>query len=214
MHDKKNIEDMARRLMHEAVPAQKPLPAKPRVRKTAPPKPELMPTFRIDGNVNNLVIGSNNTLHITDQPIKPAVVVQTGIGVLDTAQKSKLLALRDDVVAASVVRKAPRTPAAVMVSLNKYMVVNSYHEILATDFEKARKWLTRQIAILHSMASAPKKLPTWRNRRIQAIHTRCKQAGYEEWRYEYMHKKFGVKSMIDLSDADLELLYRAVMTRK
>lgn len=38
--------------------------------------------------------------------------------------------------------------------------------------------------------------------------------GFEAWRFEYMKKKFGKESMIDLSDADLEVLYRAVMAKK
>jgi len=147
-------------------------------------------------------------------PVKPIVVVQTGVGTINAQQKRRLLDLRDDVVAASAAGAKPKTPGGVMLGLNKYMKVNTYSEILAVDFEKAVKWLMRQRAIKTSLRSAPKKLPDWRNRRIKAIHARCKDRGWDEWRLGHMKKKFGVESMIELCDADLEALYRTVMSKK
>jgi hypothetical protein len=213
MEDRTKIEEIARELMNtqgeEVEPQKKSRAAKPRQAKPN----ELI---SINGSGNQVINGHGsitNTYHV-EKPPKPTVVVQTGVGVIDAQQKRRLLDLRDDFVEASMARNAPKTPGAVMKALNGYMKVNKYDEILAGDFDKAVKWLVRQRAILNSMRSAPKKLPDWRNGRIRAVHSRCKEKSFEAWRLDYMKKKFGKDSMIDLSDADLETLYRAVMAKK
>ena len=169
----------------------------------------------INGGKDVQVVNGNNTVnnYHAEKPPRPTVIVQTGIGVIDTQQKRRLLDLRDDVVATSQAG-TPKTPGSVMGALNKHMKVSSYHEILAVDFKKAEKWMQRHIAIKTSLPSASKKLPDWRNRRIGAIHARCKEKGFEAWRITHMKKKFGKESMIDLSDSDLESLYRSVMSKK
>lgn len=170
----------------------------------------------INGDHSQVINGNatiNNTYNI-DKPPTPTIIVQTGNGVIDAQQKRRLLDLRDEIVKDSVVRNTPKTPGAVMIGLNRHMKVNKYDEILADDFEKALNWMIRQRAILNGMRSAPRKLPAWRNGRIRAIHSRCKDKGFEDWRIEHMKKKFGTISMIDLPDTDLEALYRTVMSKK
>jgi len=173
----------------------------------------------INGNGAQVTMGSgsinnhNHAYHV--EKISPPVVhVQTGVGVIDARQKRRLLELRDSLVEASAAGKTPKTPGGVMLALNRYMKVNKYDEILAVDFEKAEKWLVRQRAIKASLPSARKKLPSWRDGRMRAVHARCKERGFESWRLDYMKKKFDKVSMVDLSDDDLETLYRAVMAKK
>lgn len=163
--------------------------------------------------INKTVNHTTNHYHAPES-VKPTVVVQTGVGVISAEQKRQLLDLRDKVVEASVVRKTPKTPASVMYALNKYMKVNKYDEIQAVDFDRAKAWLIKQAAITKSMASASKKMPNWRNTRISAIHSRCKECDFGEWRLAYMKEKFNKTSMVALSDEDLETLYRAVMRKK
>lgn len=184
---------------------------------SASPAPRPEAPVVINGNGAQVTTGTgsinNNTYHVESAP-KPTVIVQTGVGVIDAQQKHKLLELRDSVVEASAAGTNQKTPGGVMLALNKYMKVNAYSEIAAVDFDKAVKWLTRQRAIKNSLPSASKKLPSWRNGRIRAIHSRCKELDIDAWRLEYMKKKFGKASMVDMGDADLELLYRAVMSKK
>lgn len=166
------------------------------------------------GKIGQVVHGDvHNTYHV-EKPAKPTVIVQTGVGTVSAAQKRQLLDLRDEVVATSEVRKTPKTPASVMLALNKYMKVNTYSEILSEDFDKAQKYLKKQRAIQTGMRSAPQKLPEWRNLRIKAIHSRCREKGFEDWRLTHMKKNFDKESMLELSDTDLEKLYRTVMSKK
>jgi hypothetical protein len=165
----------------------------------------------INGDIS---ITNNNTTYQVGSAPRPKIIVKTGDGVIDAAQKRRLLELRDSVVEASAAGAKPKTPGGVMLGLNRYMKVNTYAEILATDFDRAVKWLTRQRAIKTSLPSAKKKLPNWRNGRIKAIHSRCKERGWEAWRIAHMLKTFGKESMIDLSDDELEKLYRTVMGKK
>lgn len=185
---------------------------KPKARKPKDSQPQGVVSIQGDGNqvAGGHIINHYGTIELP----APVVVVQTGVGVISAAQKRQLLDLRDQVVEASVVKKEPKTPASVMSGLNRYMKVNKYDEILDAHFPKALNWLRRQRGTMMSMKSASKKIPTWRNDRIAAIHARCKEKELIDWRFTYMEQKFKVKSMKDLSDKDLDALYRAVFAKK
>ncbi|AJY40769.1 hypothetical protein I6G56_14990 [Burkholderia humptydooensis] len=212
MEDKNKIRELAAKLMADGTSVEAPrLDGQPAVK-----RPRTRPNLSIvvSGSAGQVAGGDiHNTYHI-EKVVPPPVVVQTGVGVVDAAQKRQLLDLRDDIVKASEVKKKPKTPQSVMYGLNKHMNVNTYHEILAESFEKALKYMQKQRAMLVGMASAPKKLADWRNRRIAAIHARCKERELETWRRTYMQRTFGKGSMIDLGDDELERLYRAVMGKK
>lgn len=172
-------------------------------------------TIYVDGNgfANMGTIGAIH-YHSTDKLPKPTVVVQTGVGTITAQQKRQLLDWRDKVAEASVVKQKTKTPGGVMSALNKHMKVNSYHEILAEDFERALNWMKKQVGTMHSMKSAPKKIEGWRTNRIKAIHARSKEKEIIEWRIDYMQKKFGKTSLKDLDDKELDTVYRAVMAKK
>lgn len=205
--------------LKEALSSSKPVKTTQTTRSQTPKAKSIAPTqsntVYVDGNgfANMGTIGAIH-YHSTDKTPKPTVVVQTGVGTITAQQKRQLLDWRDKVVEASAVRQKPKTPGGVMSALNKYMKVNSYHEILTEDFERALNWMKKQVGTMHSMRSAPKKIENWQANRIKAIHARSKEKGIAEWRIDYMQKKFGKKSLKELDDKELEAIYRAVMAKK
>lgn len=140
-------------------------------------------------------------------------MVKTGDGVITAAQKAEINKLFDQLYGVrGAVRKSRAQMGALRKAFNNYMNVNKYDEILEEDFPRAIGWLRRQIAIVNSMPSAPKQSATWRNDRIRAVSARCKQFPDGEARMRaYMKKQFGKASRTDLSDGEMERLYRHVM---
>jgi hypothetical protein len=187
---------------------------KPKRTKRRKPKPDI--SISITGAGAHQVAGRDLYDQSTrvEKLLPPPVVVKTGDGVLDAQQKARLHALVNEAVSTSDARRAPRVHQQVWAQLNRYMGVNAYAEIRGSDFEKAAKFLRRMSAIDNSMPSARKKNPDWRRKRIAAIHARCKERGWEEWRAKYMKEKFGRESMVDMPDSEIETLYRAVMGKK
>lgn len=173
--------------------------------------PQVMPNVTVTGGT--VFVGNGNVHNVFN--VRPRVtVVQTGNGVLDAAQKRRLLDLRDQIVGVSRVLEGQAvSPATVMRRLNAHMNVNSYAEIPSELFDRAESYLVRWRARLEGMPGATKS-PGWRDRRIQAIHARCKELRCDRWRLNYMRKVFGKVSLIDLSNEEVDKLYRAVMDRK
>lgn len=172
---------------------------------------QVIPNVTVSGGT--VFVGNGNVHNVFN--IRPKVtVVQTGNGVLDAAQKRRLLELRDQIVGVSKVLDGQQvTPATVMRRLNAHMNVNSYAEIPSGLFDRAENYLVRWRGRLEGMPGATKS-PGWRDRRIQAIHARCKELNCDRWRLNYMRKVFGKTSLIDLSNDEVGKLYRAVMDRK
>lgn len=213
MEDKSKIAAIAAQLLSEAdVKAKEEPKKKPR----APRKPAPDLSIVVNGCKDVEIVTGNKTVNNYHNvtPIQPNIIVQTGVGTISAQQKRQLLDWRDKVVEASAVRQKPKTPGSVMGALNKYMKVNSYHEILAEDFDKALNWMKKQVGTMHGMKSAPKKIEGWRTNRITAIHARSKEMGIVEWRIDYMQKKFGKVSLKELDDKELDAVYRAVMAKK
>lgn len=171
----------------------------------------VVPNVTVSGGT--VFVGNGNVHNVFN--VRPKVtIVQTGCGTLDAAQKRRILDLRDQIVGVSRVLEGQQvTPAAVMRRLNAHMNVNSYAEIQADLFDRAENYLVRWRARLEGMPGATKS-PGWRDRRVQAIHARCKELQCDRWRLNYMRKVFGKVSMIDLSNDEIDKLYRAVMDRK
>lgn len=180
------------------------------------PQPSATPVSGpvLNFNGGTVFFGNGNTVSNVYRVQPKITVVQTGNGVLDAAQKRRLLELRDQIVGISRVLDGHQvTPATVMRRLNAHMNVNSYAEIPAELFGRAETYLVRWRGRLEGMPGATKS-PGWRDRRIQAIHARCKELNCDRWRLNYMRKVFGKTSLIDLSNDEVGKLYRAVMDRK
>jgi hypothetical protein len=158
-------------------------------------------------------VGNGNVHNVYN--VRPRItVVQTGNGVLDAHQKRRLLDLRDQIVAVSrVVDGHGITAAGVMSRLNRHMGVNSYAEIPEDKFAQAETYLVRWRARLEGMPGASRS-PGWRDRRVQAIHARCRELDADGRRIAYMRKRWGKTSLIDLSNEQVDKLYRAVMDWK
>ncbi len=163
------------------------------------------PVVNVSGGT--VFVGNGNVYNV-----RPRItVVQTGNGVLDAHQKRRLLDLRDQIAAASrYVDAQPVTPGGVMRRLNQHMRVNSYAEIPGDTFDRAETYLVRWRARLEGMPGATRS-PGWRDRRIKAIHARSRELNAEGRRFAYMRKRFGKTSLMDMSNEEVDQLYRAVM---
>lgn len=184
-------------------------------KKNAKPKPvarrKATQSIKVNGHSN--IVGNGNTFIKTEKIIhRPKVEVKTGDGVVTSEQKARLQQLvKDWMEARSAVRKSELTYAAAWSSVNKKAGVNSYHEIPTEKFKAVETWLLKQIAIIHSMPSAPAKSTQWRSSRIKGIQSRCSELGIQDKRKTYMLKTFGKDSLTLLSDADVEKVYRWAM---
>lgn len=189
-------------------------PAKPAARKRAPAK-EKSGSISILGTGN--VVGDGNVIHINHlpAPVVNRVVVVPGEGVITAKQQADLKALVDGIVALEAeLEPSPKGHNAVWPALNRKMDVPRYQLIPLEKFEAARKYLmTWRGRLLRSKNAAQTPNVELRKRRVTAIHTRCKKVqGGPERRKIYMQERFGVISLNDLDDAQLEQVYGLVMS--
>lgn len=176
--------------------------AKPKAPRGAKPSVSITGNGNIVGNGNVVAGGSVNLNPV----IRPKVHVTTGEGTIDAAQKAELTRLIGEwVTARNAVRKGEASFPAAWKALNNAFSLNSYHELPMEKFGEARAWLQRQLAIISSMKSAPKKLPDWRRNTIGAIKVRCKnQLGEPDAYKTYILKRFGKSSLALLTDDELQ----------
>lgn len=176
-------------------------------------KPTNSGVIYVDGDGN--AIGNGNVVNnfINQPPPRQKVYVRTGENVLDAQQKRKIMELVYNLAGvAGAVRKTSPQVKQVWTALNRYMSVNSYHEIKQEEFDKAVKWLQRQKGIVNSMPSARTKNPDWRRDHYKGINARAGEFpdGKERYR-QYAQERFGSSSLRELSDDQLKAVYRYVM---
>lgn len=188
--------------------------------KKKPQRPRRLKSPSTDGghsvNGDNNITGDGNTVtnHYHAPPVeKKNIIVKTGDGTITAAQQAALKALVDEIVGLEAqLKKYPRSYGAVWGALNTKMDVTRYVEIHQDAFPAAKKFLMRQRAILLSMASAPKKVTKWRTSRYATIKVRAKQFPDGETRYRrYAQEHFGLSSLSDLDDEQLEVVYKHVI---
>ncbi len=186
--------------------------AKPRAQKKA----DTSSTNTIHGDNN--IIGDSNVINniFNPKPEKKIVKVQTGVNTITAEQKATLHALVNEIVILEkTLKKKPRLHGAVWGALNKHVKVNSYHEIALEKFEAAHSFLIRRRASLINKPSAKKKLPNWRTSKYSAIKARAREFLEGEGRYHvYISAKFQKASLTELTDDELEIVYRYVMNWK
>lgn len=180
-------------------------------RKRKPPAPSK--NITVKGNAN--VVGDSNVIAMNPRVVQKTVV-KTGDGVVSAEEKAVLKRLIDDwVKSRSSVRRSKTSYAAAWSAFNKAQKVNSYHELPASNFDRACAWLRRQIGIVGSMASAPRRLPGWRTKQIASIKARCKNQLDDEFAYAgYIAKTFGARSLTELGDDDLQRTYAYVFGKR
>lgn len=196
------------RLVREASEGPSPKARPPR-RRAASDKPAV----RIKGDGN--IVGHGNVVALMPRLVR-RTVVKTGDGTVSAQQKAELRRLIDEWMdRRAAIRRTKLSYGAAWSAFNKAMRVNSYHELPARDIDRACAWLRRQIGILGSMPSAPRRIPNLRANRIAAIKARCaKQLGDERAYLPYIAKHFRSTSLTELDDSQIERLYRYVMRKR
>ncbi|MBR0573713.1 MULTISPECIES: helix-turn-helix domain-containing protein [Pasteurellaceae] len=128
----------------------------------------------------------------------------------------KIKDLVDEIVQLeSKVKRYPKGYPAVWGSLNKHCGVTQYHLIPLECYPKAEKYLRQWIGRLSSSKSAPKKVGSeWRKKKYAYIKLNTKQYNLNEWLDNYLYTKYGVISISELNDTELQKVYLAVSSKK
>lgn len=131
-------------------------------------------------------------------------------------QKVKIKELVDKIVETeATLRKNPASYRSVWASLNKHCRVTTYPLIKLEDFEKARKYLNQWLGRLNSSASAPvKDGDNWRKRHYSYIKINTKDPMDAQAVTDYMARKYKATSLTELSNDELETVYRYVAGRR
>jgi hypothetical protein len=205
---------IVRLIKEAATPARPKSTAKPRKPHENQPLTQSLAGVSVSGTGNVVALGSvtQHVVHHHAPAPRPKVVVQTGEGVIDAAQKAQIQRLREEwVTAYNAVKAKPLSHQASWAGLNRAMKVNSYAELKPEQFEAACAWLRRQTAVVRSAKSAPKKQgDTWRLARYRGIKARCKNAG-NEFAYSQFIGRFNKTSLTELTADELEATYRYVL---
>lgn len=168
-----------------------------------------------NGNQSGIVNAiSGGVVNIGNQVTKVKAEVKPNDEHISQKQASILKQLVNDIVEMEQkIKKNPKSYRAVWGALNAHCGVTRYLLIPYEDFPKAEKYLRMWIGRLNSAKSAPKKDNNqWRNRRYAYIKINTKEV--PEWLDNYLHKNFGVDSLTELDDAQLDKVYRAVSSKK
>lgn len=175
---------------------------------------------KIDINGNNNIIGNGNVHIGGDVNLSPQVtnktVVKTGDGVVDAEQKAELQRLIYDWVdSRNAVKKRSMSRPAAWKAFNATFGINSYHELPMEQFGEGRLWIMKQIGIISSMKSAPKKMPGWRTRTITYIKAACKNDLNNPDAYKpYIEQKFCCNSLAKCKDDELQAVKQYVANLK
>ncbi|WP_434777653.1 helix-turn-helix domain-containing protein [Neisseria sp. Ec49-e6-T10] len=173
---------------------------------------------KIGGNVTNSVItsGSGNTINQinTDKHITKTIAkVEPNETHISEKMASTLQELVKEIVALeNLLKKQPKTYQAVWSSLNRHCKVSQYRLIALSDYTKAEKYLRTWIGRLSSMKTAPKIDDEWRKRKYAYIKINTKHK--EEWLKNLLITKYGVTSITELNDTNLQKVYNSVSTQK
>ena len=184
---------------------------------SAPKKPRVKSSssqhFNISGGNN--VVGDNNTVFNTEKVIHKTIAkVEPGEQHIDDSQAARLQYLVKEICSLEFkLKKKPKSYNSVWGPLNARMRVPRYRLIPKEKFESAEKYLLQWIGRLNSMKSAPKvDNEAWRKKRYAYIKINTKDdPGVLD---RYILKNFGVTTIRDLDDADLEKTYRYIAGKR
>lgn len=140
--------------------------------------------------------------------------VKPGEEHISQAQAATLTALVNEIVELEgKLKQRPKTHRSVWGSLNAHMGVTRYLLIPKDGFAKAEKYLRQWIGRLNSAASAPvKDGDAWRKRKYAYIKINSKDN--PDAVDLYIAKNFKASSLTELSNDQLEQVYRYVATKK
>lgn len=174
---------------------------------------------QINGNVSNSVIASSgsvvNQINTQSHVTKTIAEVKPGQEHVSFEQMAKLQDLVKQVwEAEKIAKKEPKSMRAIWSSLNSFCKVPSYKFIALTDYDKAETYLRKWLGRLSSTPTSRKNDPEWRKKKYAYIKLNIKKFSLEDWFASYMQKNFGVDSLTELSDTDLQKAYSAVASKK
>lgn len=181
---------------------------------------EAMPSQVIQGGVTGVGFaqtGANvNVINMPKHITRTTVKTDPGEAHISDEQKVVLQGLVKEVVdAEGKLKQKPRSYQSVWSALNAHCKVSAYALIASGDFEKARKYLNEWMGRLHSMKSAPvKDGDAWRTRHYAYIKINSKSPEDAAAVSQYMVKNFKASSLTELSNDELDRLYRYVAGRR
>lgn len=154
----------------------------------------------------------NTQRHVT----RTIAEVKPGEQHITDEQARKLMDLVNAIVETEAKLKTePKTHRAVWASLNSHCKVTKYRLIKLEDFERAHKYLAQWLGRLNAMPSAPvKDGDAWRKRHYAYIKINSKSPEDEVAVAGYMKRSFGAASLSELSNDELEQVYRYVAGRR
>jgi transcriptional regulator with XRE-family HTH domain len=166
-----------------------------------------------NGNVKNAIAGNLVVEKVVNRTVVKTDPTDEHI---DESQKAILRGLVEDVVTTEGKLKAkPRTYQGVFRAMNAHCGVTQYSLIKKEDFEKARTYLHQWLGRLNSMATAPvKDGDEWRKRRYAYIKVNSKTPETDAQVKAYMKRNFNADSLTELSNDELERVYRYVTGKR
>ena len=176
----------------------------------------------VDQRGANKVVGyvaSGGNVHFIDtekHTTRTIAEVKPGETHISDKQASILLGLVTEIVEIEQkLKKRPASYRSVWGALNRFCGVPKYRLIQAADFDKARKYLDQWMGRLNSMSTAPiVHGDSWRKRKYAYIKVNTKNVDDDEAARNYMIRNFGVTSLTELSNDELERVYQYVAGRR
>lgn len=161
-----------------------------------------------DGNI----IGNNNTYVRTEKLTHNVTAeVRPGEEHITEEQAAAIKRMVNQIVELEAVTKRnPKSHQAVYGALNNRFKVTRYRLHKREKWPEIESYLRQWIGRLSSTASAKRSAPDWRKSKYSYIKINVRQLGLEDKLNELLLSRYGVASIKDLSDDDLEVVYRTV----
>jgi DNA-binding XRE family transcriptional regulator len=177
----------------------------------------IQPSIAFNGSSNVVGIMNGGTVNQikTDRHVTTIKAdVKPGDEHITESQAVTLTALVNEIVELETkLKQKPKTHRSVWGSLNAHIGVTRYRLIPLVSFDKAEKYLRQWIGRINSMSSAPvKDGDSWRKRKYAYIKINSKNDPAIVDRY--IAKNFSASSLSELSNDELEKVYRYVAARK
>lgn len=176
------------------------------------------PSIAINGSTNVIGFVQNgatvNQIKTDKHVTTVKAEVKPGEDHITQEQAAKLTALVNEIVELEAkLKQKPKTHRSVWGTLNAHMGVTRYLLIPAIGYERAEKYLRQWLGRLNSGKSASvKDGDAWRKRKYAYIKINSKDDPDSVDRY--LAKNFGASSLSDLSNDELEKVYRYVAAKK
>lgn len=184
-------------------------------------KKEINPQMiNVEGFMN--IIGNSNNVAgrdiLINSSIKRRFEFTPGEDNISSDQASKLKKIVDQIVELEKkTRQKPKSHQAVWSAFNRHMKVTYYRECRKENYPQAEAYLMKWKGRLQSQKKFMNtETEEWRKVKFTGIYARAKSAlgwGKEDV-HNYIRGKYGVDSLKDLKNEDLESFYRYIFRQK